>query len=109
MKHRRRKHDASGWRANGTLVSSNRMVPNGVKQGGTWWHDPGSVSRISGYGSPARKMASAMIAKIPLPLAKHIARVYHPRHQNAAGLDPDGVPLQSLCAAIADCEPRSHP
>ena len=28
--------------------------------------------------SPIRKAASAMIAKIPLPLAQHIARVYRP-------------------------------
>jgi hypothetical protein len=28
--------------------------------------------------SPARKAASAMIAKIPLPLSRHIAAVYHP-------------------------------
>jgi hypothetical protein len=28
--------------------------------------------------SPQRKAASAMIAKIPLPLARHIARVYKP-------------------------------
>ena len=32
-----------------------------------------------------------------------------PRHQNAAGLDPDGAPLQSLCAVIEACGPRSHP
>jgi hypothetical protein len=51
---------------------------DGIKQGGTWWHDPGSVSRISGSGSPSRKAASAMIAKIPLPLARHIAQVYRP-------------------------------
>ena len=29
-------------------------------------------------GSKARKHASAMIAKIPLPLSQHIARTYHP-------------------------------
>ena len=29
---------------------------------------------------PARKAASAMIAKIPLVLSRHIARVYHPDH-----------------------------
>lgn len=48
----------------------------GIKQGGTWWHDEGSASRISGPGSPARKMASAMIAKIPLPLSRHIAATF---------------------------------
>jgi len=38
------------------------------------------LSQISGNSSksPARKAASAMIAKIPLPLSTHIARVYKP-------------------------------
>lgn len=31
-----------------------------------------------GSKSPARKMASAMIAKIPEPLARHIARTFKP-------------------------------
>ncbi len=40
------------------------------------WFDTGPVS----YGSktPARKMASAMIAKIPFPLSRHIAAVFRP-------------------------------
>jgi hypothetical protein len=60
-----------------------RQLADGIKQGGTWWHDPGSASRISGSKSPARKFASAMIAKIPAPLAGHIARAFKP-HQRAA-------------------------
>lgn len=31
--------------------------------------------------SPARKMASAMIAKIPMPLSRHIAATFNPRSQ----------------------------
>jgi hypothetical protein len=50
----------------------------GVKQGGTWWHDEGSISRTTGSASPGRKAASAMIAKIPEALARHIAAVYRP-------------------------------
>lgn len=104
------KNDGGSWFAIGSPGQKvTGQNPDGRKQGGTWWHDEGSISRTTGSKSPACKMASAMIAKIPLPLARHIARVYQPRHQNAAGLDPDGAPLQSLCAAIADCEPRSHP
>ncbi len=49
---------------------------NGTKVGGDWFNDPNSPSRTSGSKSPARKMASAMIAKIPLPLSQHIARTY---------------------------------
>ena len=36
------------------------------------------ISRKHGSKSSARKAASARIAKIPFPLANHIARVYHP-------------------------------
>ncbi len=46
-----------------------------------WFNDgqrgPDSISSSSS-SSPRRKAASAMIAKIPLPLSRHIARVYHP-------------------------------
>jgi hypothetical protein len=34
--------------------------------------------RMHNSKSTARKMASAMIAKIPLPLSRHIASVYRP-------------------------------
>ena len=39
--------------------------------------DSGSMASMSSK-SPERKFASAMIAKIPEPLSRHIARVYHP-------------------------------
>jgi hypothetical protein len=48
---------------------------NGTKQGGDWFSD--GISLTTGSKSPARKAASAMIAKIPLPLSRHIARVFH--------------------------------
>jgi len=109
-----RKHDGSGWRENGTLMSSNRMVPSrvpeGLKHGGDWFSDPSSPSSPSRQGgqkapakgwfndsddpkrmammsskSPARKRASAMIAKIPESLARHIARVSHPRNGALTG------------------------
>lgn len=37
------------------------------------------VSRQFGSKSPQRKMASAMIAKIPLPLSRHIAATFRPQ------------------------------
>jgi hypothetical protein len=40
-------------------------------------------SRKHSSGSPQRKMASAMIAKIPLPLSRHIARAWLPRQEAA--------------------------
>lgn len=60
---------------------TNQAESDAIKHGGSWFHDPTSPSRQGGVGrggskSPARKAASAAIAKIPLPLASHIARVY---------------------------------
>jgi hypothetical protein len=51
----------------------------GLKIGGDWFSDPTSTWRKHGSRSNARKMASAMIAKIPFELARHIASVYYPR------------------------------
>lgn len=59
---------------------------DGVKQGGDWFNAAAldrdgqqAICRRSGSKSPARKAASARIAKIPLELARHIAAVYYPR------------------------------
>jgi hypothetical protein len=54
------------------------VAENGMKQGGDWF-GPGenmSISRRYSSRSNARKAASAMIAKIPFPLALHIARAF---------------------------------
>lgn len=50
----------------------------GRKIGGDWFSDPTSTCRRHGSKSPARKAASAHIAKIPLVLARHIARAWYP-------------------------------
>lgn len=59
---------------------------NGVKHGGDWFSGYGggfgwdhSQMRQHSSKSPARKAASATIAKIPLPLAQHIAWAWMPR------------------------------
>ena len=56
---------------------------DGIKQGGDWFNDQErSISRTTAGnngGSNARKAASAMIAKIPLPLSRYIASVFKPR------------------------------
>lgn len=52
----------------------------GIKQGGQWWHDPESMTRRFSSRSDSRKAASAMIAKIPPPLASWVARMYHPEN-----------------------------
>ena len=50
---------------------------DGLKCGGDWFNSEQlSISRLTSSKSPDRKAASAMIAKIPLPLSRHIAAVY---------------------------------
>ena len=64
-----------------TRIAGKHAVANeGTKQGGDWFGsgEKCSLQRRAGSKSPARKFASAMIAKIPLPLSRHIARTYLP-------------------------------
>ncbi len=54
--------------------------------GGSWvgaGYQPHQHGRNTGSGSKARKAASARIAKIPLTLSQHIARVYRPQAEAA--------------------------
>jgi hypothetical protein len=68
-----------GFRFDGSGGSfQTASVAEGIKQGGDWFNDPASASRTSSSKAPARKRASAMIAKIPRPLSTHIARVFKP-------------------------------
>lgn len=56
-----------------------RMVPDHLECGGDWFGDDNlSAMRHHSSKSPARKMASAMIAKIPLVLSRHIAATFWP-------------------------------
>ena len=53
------------------------VTVDGIKCGGDWFNNlQPSISRLRSSRSPARKAASAMIAKIPEPLSRHIAAVY---------------------------------
>jgi hypothetical protein len=63
----------------------------GVKTGGNAFFENGSEWMISRGGpkSNARKAASAAIAKIPLPLARWIAKVYKPKF--CPSVKPSGV------------------
>jgi len=65
-------------------TSGKGQTPDGRKApGGTQWFNDGPRTKdslaSSGSKSPARKFASAMIAKIPLPLSRWIAKAYYPR------------------------------
>jgi len=86
-----RKNNGGSWfgidnRGRPTLRSDPSKTPNagyhdsGIKQGGDWFNsDLPSISRLHSSKSPARKAASAAIAKIPYPLARHVARVFKPQ------------------------------
>lgn len=59
----------------------NTAAEKGVKQGGDWFSESrsgGSGGVMSCFASQSlgRKQASATIAKIPLPLARHVGKVY---------------------------------
>lgn len=49
------------------------------KSGRAWFADPDSISGATSSKSNVRKAASAMIARIPFPLARHIAAYWKPR------------------------------
>jgi hypothetical protein len=58
---------------------TNSAEHEGVKCGGDWFNaEQPSISRLMSSKSKGRKFASAMIARIPQPLARHIAKVYYP-------------------------------
>lgn len=58
----------------------------GIKNGNDWFGSASACSLQRRYGSKSggRKMASAMIAKIPLTLSRHIARTFKPIAKSAA-------------------------
>ncbi len=58
---------------------TNQAESDAVKQGGNWWHDPNSMTRQHSSKSPARKAASARIARIPPALSRYIAQAYYPK------------------------------
>jgi len=60
---------------NGTRFTSRDCgIEAGTKIGGDWFSDPKSTCRKHGSKSNARKAASALIAKIPLPLSRYVAQ-----------------------------------
>lgn len=70
-----------GRNPDGRTTAAMRAAANlqdGIKQGGIWFYDNNSILRQTSSKSPKRKAASAMIAKIPLILAQHIAASWKP-------------------------------
>ncbi len=65
----------------GSWFGDYATMAEGVKQRGSgreWFAGDGKISRMTSSKSPARKAASAMIAKIPEALARHVARTFYP-------------------------------
>lgn len=63
-----------------------KVAGTGIKQGKSgraWFADKDSISGSTSSKSTARKAASAMIAKIPLVLARHVAASWKPRQAAA--------------------------
>ncbi len=69
-----------------------------MKNGNDWFSsgEDCSLQRKASSKSNARKAASAAIAKIPLALARHIARVYYPKKAlQSIPACGDSQPMQS--------------
>jgi hypothetical protein len=80
----------------------------GTKIGGDWFSDPNSTCRKHGSKSQGRKMASAMIAKIPMPLSRHIARVFYPATHSGISPDPRRTGSGIVASVTPPPPPRSH-
>ncbi len=74
-----------GYKAQAFNGTAERRFREGIKNnGGSWFNIAHNTTSGKGQNpvrrgsskSPARKMASAMIAKIPLPLSRHIGAIY---------------------------------
>lgn len=66
---------SGGFRTPG--MNWKRQDDEGTKQGGDWFNSSEPyIARRASFRSPARKAASAQIAKIPFKLAYHIGRTY---------------------------------
>ncbi len=74
------KNTGGSWFAVAHNTTSGKgQNPDGRNMVRQWWSDgQDALSAKTSSKSPARKEASAMIAKIPLPLALHIAAVFRP-------------------------------
>ena len=63
----------------GDYQAQKEELLNGTKCGGDWFNsEQVSLSRLYSSKSPARKAASAMIAKIPFALAQYVAQSFKP-------------------------------
>jgi hypothetical protein len=81
------KNNGGSWFAIAHNTTSGKgQNPDGRKNGKDWFGagEDCSLQRRHGSKSTGRKMASAMIAKIPLPLSRYIAVTFRPQIAQAA-------------------------
>lgn len=75
-------HELAGRKSDGgSWFGDYATMKEGIKQRGSgreWFAGDGKISRMTSSKSAARKAASAMIAKIPFELSRHIARSWRP-------------------------------
>lgn len=84
LNRRSQKNNGGSWFnvAHNTTSGVNRNPVTGVKHGHNWWADRNGLTRSTSSKSAQRRESTAMVAKIPFPLARHIARVFKPRVYN---------------------------
>jgi C-5 cytosine-specific DNA methylase len=79
-------HGSPDYKPKGFNVTAAQRyrAEQGTKVGGSWFGKGNDCSpmRRGSSGSDSRKAASAMIAKIPLPLSRHIAATFRPETIN---------------------------
>jgi hypothetical protein len=64
--------------ARGTLTKTKDSGRKGVGSGGSWFYQNYGNGRSAWSASAERKAWSALLAKIPLPLSRHIAATFRP-------------------------------
>jgi hypothetical protein len=75
------------WNVNRPNFTGTLGWDTGIKRPGMNWSGsdkPGYKAEAFNTGAGPKKMAAAMIAKIPLPLSRHIARTYRPKQFSSA-------------------------
>ena len=72
--------NGGSWNLDRPSWTPDHSWTSGTKNNGGDWFNASQppISRMTSSKSPARKMASAMIAKIPLTLSRHIDRTFYP-------------------------------
>lgn len=104
------KNNGGSWF--GVAPTNRERGQNPVKAGGDWFATysqqkaAGTISpgRLYSSGSRKRRMASALIAKIPFPLAQHIARVFKP---SEAELSVAGPKFTAVNVLLPGCDART--